>query len=62
VKKIQGSDAFPRCKRAGVLIHVHGWGAGGLRIVDMAGAAPDYSAMLRRKHKGHFVTQADLGL
>lgn len=62
VKKIQAAHAFPHCKRAGVLIHVHGWSEQGLRIVDMAGEVPDYSAMLRKKHKGHLVTQKDLGL
>ena len=35
MKKIQCCKSFDPCKRAGVLVHVHGWGEGGLRVVNM---------------------------
>lgn len=62
MKKIQASEAFEWCKRAGMLIHVHGWGAGGVQVIDMSNALPNWSAILRQKKKGLFVTQADLNL
>lgn len=62
IKKIQSSEAFEWAKRAGMLIHVHGWGAGGVRVIDMTNEKIDWSAVLRRKHKGHMATQEDLAL
>lgn len=41
MRKIQGSEAFEACKRAGVRVHVHGWGVGGLRLVDMTARNAD---------------------
>jgi len=35
MRKIQRCASFEACKRAGVRVHVHGWGVGGLRVVDM---------------------------
>ena len=36
--------------------------AHGLRVVDMAKEEPDWSAILRMRHKNHLVTQEDLKL
>lgn len=41
VRKIQANLAFEYCKRAGVLIHVHGWGDGGVRVIDMTAKDAD---------------------
>jgi hypothetical protein len=62
VRKVRAAEAFPWCKRAGLRIHVHGWGVHGLRVVDMANEEPDWSSILRMKHKNHLVTQEDLKL
>ena len=35
MRKIQGCELFEAVKRAGGLVHVHGWGPGGVRVVDM---------------------------
>ena len=47
VRKIQQCEAFEACKRAGVRVHVHGWGVGGLRLVDMTARDPDGSWTFR---------------
>lgn len=62
MRKIVCSEWLEPCKRAGFLIHVHGWGAHGLRVIDMTLAVPDWSAIVRMKHKGHLARQEDLGL
>ena len=41
VRKIQGCEAFEACKRAGVQVHVHGWGVDGLRLIDMTARNAD---------------------
>jgi len=41
IRKIQRCESFEACKRAGVLVHVHGWGLGGLKVVDMTMRAAD---------------------
>lgn len=43
VKKIQRCESFEACKRAGVRVHVHGWGLGGLVVIDMTARAEDGS-------------------
>lgn len=67
--KIQCSEAFEPCKRAGMRIHVHGWDARvGLKIVDMTNEPSDWAGILlaqktrRQKRSGHLITQADLSL
>ena len=48
-KKIQCSEAFEHCKRAGMRIHVHGWSARtGLKIVDMTNEATDLGRRFSR--------------
>ena len=41
VDKIQHLEAFEACKQAGVLVHVHGWGLGGVKVVDMTAREAD---------------------
>ena len=43
VRKIQRCESFEACKRAGVRVHVHGWGLGGLKVIDMTAREPDGS-------------------
>lgn len=41
MRKIQRCESFHACKRAGVLVHVHGWGLRGLKVIDMTARNPD---------------------
>lgn len=41
VKKIQRCESFEACKRAGIRVHVHGWGLDGLKCIDMTARDAD---------------------
>lgn len=41
VHKIQASARFESVKRAGGLVHVHGWGPGGVKVIDMTARDED---------------------
>ena len=41
IRKIQSAIAFEPCRRAGVLVHVHGWGDGGVHVTDMTAKDSD---------------------
>ena len=47
MKKIQASVAFEPCRRAGVLVHVHGWDVGGVQVTDMTARDADGNFVYR---------------
>lgn len=46
-KKIQASDWFDTVKLCGFRIVVHGWGDGGLRVVDLTDVVTDWSTVVK---------------
>jgi hypothetical protein len=52
VRKIRGLATFDYAKRAGMRIEVHGWGDGGVRVVDLTHEATEWSDVVRNGRRG----------
>lgn len=64
IRKIKGLATFDYAKRAGMRIEVHGWGDGGVRVVDITNEPTEWSDVVKngKRAKNRPRTQTMLAL